>query len=48
MVLQTNSGLRVAPTVIPANSALSCPIAAGVTTILYIPGSGTNIGGQGS
>ncbi|MEZ6016711.1 MAG: amidohydrolase family protein [Planctomycetota bacterium] len=47
MVLQTNSGLRVAPTVIPANSALSCPIAAGVTTILYIPGSGTNIGGQG-
>ena len=47
MVYQTNAGLRVAPTVIPANPALERPVAAGVTTVLYIPGSGTNMGGQG-
>jgi imidazolonepropionase-like amidohydrolase len=47
MVLQANPGLRASATVIPANPGLSAPIAAGVTTILYIPGSGTNIGGQG-
>lgn len=47
MVHQTNPGLRVAPTVVPGNSALRRGLSAGVTTILYIPGSGTNIGGQG-
>ena len=47
MVIQTNPGLRVAPAVIPGNDFLHVPIAAGVTTILFIPGSGTNIGGQG-
>ena len=46
-VYQTNPGLSVAPTIIPANSNLQRPIAAGVTTILYIPGSGSNMGGQG-
>jgi imidazolonepropionase-like amidohydrolase len=47
MVFQTNPGLRASPTVIPGNEALDLGVAAGVTTILYIPGSGTNMGGQG-
>lgn len=47
MVYQTNEGLRVAPTVVPRNPNLLRCLAAGVTTVLYIPGSGTNMGGQG-
>ncbi|MFT5050695.1 MAG: imidazolonepropionase-like amidohydrolase [Chlamydiales bacterium] len=47
MVYQANPGLRVSPTVINDNSALRRAVASGVTTILYIPGSGTNMGGQG-
>lgn len=47
MVYQLNSELRVAPAVICNNDGLQRPLAAGVTTILFIPGSGTNIGGQG-
>lgn len=47
MVYQANPGLRVAPVVVNANPALERAVAAGVTTILFIPGSGTNIGGQG-
>ncbi len=47
MVFQTNEGLRVGPTVVPRNDNLLRCLAAGVTTVLYIPGSGTNIGGQG-
>jgi imidazolonepropionase-like amidohydrolase len=47
MVHQVNPGLRVTPTVVPGNSELQACLAAGVTTVLYIPGSGTNIGGQG-
>jgi imidazolonepropionase-like amidohydrolase len=47
MVLQTNAGLRVAPAVQPGNRGFHVPLAAGITTILFIPGSGTNIGGQG-
>jgi imidazolonepropionase-like amidohydrolase len=47
MVFQVNPGLRVSATVAAGNARLSRPIAAGITTILYIPGSGTNIGGQG-
>lgn len=47
MVFQLNPGLRVSATVIPGNENLVRPLAAGITTILYIPGSGTNIGGQG-
>lgn len=47
MVYQLNSELRVSPAVIPNNAALEKPLAAGVTTILFIPGSGTNMGGTG-
>lgn len=47
MVHQTNPGLRVAPTVVPGNASMLVGLSAGVTTTLYIPGSGTNIGGQG-
>ena len=47
MVFQTNPGLRIAPTVQPSNPMLDRAVGAGVTTILYIPGSGTNMGGQG-
>lgn len=47
MVLQTNEGLRVSSAVVPQNPNLQRLLAAGVTTVLFIPGSGTNIGGQG-
>ena len=47
MVFQVNPGLRVSSTARAGNGKLARPIAAGITTILYIPGSGTNIGGQG-
>ncbi len=47
MVYQTNPGLRASATVTPHNQSLKLALAAGITTILYIPGSGTNIGGQG-
>lgn len=46
-VYQLNSELRVAPAVIPNNASLHRPLAAGVTTILFIPGSGSNMGGTG-
>src|SRR5687767_148213 len=47
MVFQTNEGLRVSTAVVPKNPALEKDVQAGVTTILFIPGSGTNVGGQG-
>ena len=47
MVLQVNSGLRVTPAVEPMNKDLERAIASGVTTILFIPGSGTNVSGSG-
>jgi imidazolonepropionase-like amidohydrolase len=47
MVLQTNEGLRVSTAVVPQNPNLQRLLCAGVTTVLFIPGSGTNIGGQG-
>lgn len=47
MVLQTNEGLRVSTAVVPRNPDLQRLVSAGVTTVLFIPGSGTNIGGQG-
>lgn len=47
MVLQLNAGLRVSPAVVPRNEELKRAAAAGVTTILFIPGSGTNMGGAG-
>lgn len=46
-VFQANPGLRIRSTVVPDNAALQLPVAAGVTTLLYIPGSGTNMGGVG-
>ncbi len=47
MVLQINSGLRVTPVVRPRNPELKRALAAGITTILFIPGSGTNLSGSG-
>jgi imidazolonepropionase-like amidohydrolase len=47
MVYQTNEGLRVSTAVVPQNPALEMDVRAGVTTVLFIPGSGTNVGGQG-
>jgi imidazolonepropionase-like amidohydrolase len=47
MVYLTNPGLRVSPSVRLSVEDMQTAIAGGVTTVLYIPGSGTNIGGQG-
>ena len=47
MVLQTNEGLRASTAVVPGTELLKRELAAGITTVLFIPGSGTNIGGQG-
>lgn len=48
MVLPTNPGLGTRPTVQPNAEELLNGAAAGVTTVLYIPGSGTNMGGFGT
>lgn len=47
MVYLTNPGLRVSTAVIPHNEMLKVALASGVTTVLFIPGSGVNMGGQG-
>lgn len=47
MVYQANPGLRAKTAVIPGNDALKRALASGVTSVLFIPGSGTNVGGQG-
>ena len=47
MIYLTNPGLSTRTAVRPANEMLQTAVAGGVTTVLYIPGSGTNIGGQG-
>ena len=47
MVFQTNEGLRITPAVQPRNDNMLRCLSAGVTTVLFIPGSGTNMGGQG-
>jgi len=47
MVYQTNPELRVLDQVVPHNEQLKRAIAGGVTTVCYIPGSGTNMGGFG-
>ena len=47
MVLLANPELRVKSTVVPNNANMHRALAGGVTSCLYIPGSGTNIGGQG-
>ena len=46
-VYLTNPGVRAYTSVRPQNSALHRAVAGGVTTVLYIPGSGSNVGGQG-
>ena len=47
MVYLTNPGVRASTSVVPGNQALRRGVAGGVTSVLFIPGSGTNIGGQG-
>jgi imidazolonepropionase-like amidohydrolase len=47
MVYQTNPELRVWDQIRPHNERLKAAIAGGVTTICYIPGSGTNLAGWG-
>ncbi|NUP97510.1 MAG: amidohydrolase family protein [Planctomycetaceae bacterium] len=47
MVYVTNPELKVRASVIPDNTEFKRAIAASVTSVLYIPGSGTNSGGQG-
>jgi imidazolonepropionase-like amidohydrolase len=46
-VYQSNSDLRVTPAVVPGNDRLRRALASGVTTVLFIPGSATTVGGQG-
>ena len=46
-VFQCNPGLRASANVIPHNDRMKLGMLAGVTTILFIPGSGSNMGGQG-
>jgi imidazolonepropionase-like amidohydrolase len=47
MVYQTNPELRVLDVIRPHNDQLKLALAGGVTTINFIPGSGTNMGGWG-
>ena len=47
MVYLTNPGLRASTTITPKNNYLKRGVASGVTSVLLIPGSGTNVGGQG-
>lgn len=47
LVFLVNSDLRVAPSVEPGILPMKMAAAGGVTSVLYIPGSGSNIGGQG-
>ena len=48
MVYQTNPELRVLDVIRPNNEQLKVAVAGGVTTINFIPGSGTNMGGWGT
>lgn len=47
MVYMVNPGVRASASVVPGIDTLRLGLAGGVTTVLYIPGSGTNMGGQG-
>lgn len=47
MVFQTNPGLRISTAVVPHWNLMDRALQGGVTTVLFIPGSGTNMGGQG-
>lgn len=46
-VYQASPELRARASAIPANRAMELALASGVTTILFIPGSATTVGGQG-
>ncbi|MDG1501131.1 MAG: amidohydrolase family protein [Planctomycetota bacterium] len=46
-VYLTNPGLRASAAVLPGNSSSMRAASVGVTTVLYIPGSGSNMGGSG-
>jgi len=46
-VFQANPGVRISNSVEPANRSLRRSMAAGVTSVLFIPGSGSNVGGVG-
>ncbi len=48
MVYQTNPELRIVDLMRPHNDNLKAAVAGGVTTICWIPGSGTNMGGFGA
>src|ERR1043166_8621696 len=48
MVYQTNPELRILDQIKPHNARLKNAVAGGVTTICFIPGSGTNMGGWGA
>jgi imidazolonepropionase-like amidohydrolase len=47
VVFLANPGVRASAAVEPGNRSMKMAVAGGVTTVLYIPGSGSNIGGQG-
>jgi len=46
-VYMTNPELHASAAVVPDNDALKLAVAGGVTSVLFIPGSGSNMGGQG-
>lgn len=46
-VYLANPGMRAKTAVIPANQMLDLGLAGGVTSVLFIPGSGANVGGEG-
>jgi imidazolonepropionase-like amidohydrolase len=48
MVYPVNPGLRVLDNIRPGNPLLQKAVAGGVTTILFLPGSGTNMSGFGA
>lgn len=48
MVYLTNPGLRTLETIVPDNEVIKSARAGGVTSVLLIPGSGTNISGFGT
>jgi imidazolonepropionase-like amidohydrolase len=48
MVYQTNPELRVLDVIKPYNEQLKLAVSGGVTTVDFIPGSGTNMGGWGA
>ncbi len=48
MVYLTNPGLRTVDTLVPENANIKRARAGGVTTVLLIPGSGTNMSGFGT